>query len=64
MAGIAQGLHTAQMSDIERASILAELTPPYTLARPPQQLAPVVLCSPHSGRVYPKAFLAASGSTR
>ncbi|HEY7549097.1 MAG TPA: N-formylglutamate amidohydrolase, partial [Hyphomicrobiaceae bacterium] len=48
------------MSDIERASILAELTPPYTLARPPQQLAPVVLCSPHSGRVYPKAFLAAS----
>ncbi|MBO0766201.1 MAG: N-formylglutamate amidohydrolase [Hyphomicrobiaceae bacterium] len=48
------------MSDIERASILAELDPPYTLSRPPQQLAPAVLCSPHSGRVYPKAFLAAS----
>jgi N-formylglutamate amidohydrolase len=48
------------MSDTERASILAELTPPYTLVRPAEQLAPVVLCSPHSGRVYPKAFLAAS----
>jgi N-formylglutamate amidohydrolase len=48
------------MSDTERASILAELTPPYTLIRPAEQLAPVVLCSPHSGRVYPKAFLAAS----
>src|SRR5262245_27340083 len=55
-----QGLRTAQMSDTERASILAELTPPYTLIRPAEQLAPVVLCSPHSGRVYPRAFLAAS----
>jgi N-formylglutamate amidohydrolase len=44
----------------ERASILAELTPPYTLLRPKQQLAPVVFCSPHSGRVYPRAFLDAS----
>ena len=44
----------------ERASILAELTPPYTLLRPEQQLTPVVFCSPHSGRVYPKAFLEAS----
>jgi len=48
------------MSDNERASILAELTPPFALIRPPAQLAPVVLCSPHSGRVYPRAFLAAS----
>src|SRR5262245_63275078 len=44
----------------ERASILAELTPPYALLHPQEQLAPVVFCSPHSGRVYPKAFLAAS----
>jgi len=44
----------------EHASILAELTPPYTLLQPAEQLAPVVFCSPHSGRVYPKAFLQAS----
>jgi N-formylglutamate amidohydrolase len=48
------------MSDNERASILAELTPPFTLIRPPALLAPVVLCSPHSGRVYPRAFLEAA----
>lgn len=44
----------------ERASILAELTPPYALHSPEEQLAPAVFCSPHSGRVYPKAFLEAS----
>src|SRR5262245_60667834 len=44
----------------ERASILAELTPPFTLLRPEEQLTPVVFCSPHSGRIYPKAFLEAS----
>src|SRR5688572_11823318 len=44
----------------ERASILAELTPPYTLLRPEEQLTPAVFCSPHSGRIYPKAFLEAS----
>jgi N-formylglutamate amidohydrolase len=44
----------------ERASILAELTPPYTLLEPSVQLAPVVFCSPHSGRIYPKAFVEAS----
>lgn len=44
----------------ERQSILTELTPPYTLLQPHAQVAPVVFCSPHSGRVYPKAFLDAS----
>src|SRR4029078_2975281 len=44
----------------ERASILAELTPPFTLLRPSEQLSPLVFCSPHSGRIYPKAFLEAS----
>jgi N-formylglutamate amidohydrolase len=48
------------MSDNERASILAELTPPYTRLEPAEQLAPVVFCSPHSGRIYPRAFLEAS----
>jgi N-formylglutamate amidohydrolase len=44
----------------ERASILAELTPPVALLQPEEQLTPVVFCSPHSGRIYPKAFLEAS----
>ena len=48
------------MPDSEGASILAELTPPYTLHKPAEQLTPVVFCSPHSGRIYPKAFLEAS----
>jgi N-formylglutamate amidohydrolase len=48
------------MHALEHASILAELTPPFTLLRPQSQLTPVVFCSPHSGRIYPKAFLDAS----
>lgn len=44
----------------ERASILAELTPPFVVHEPEEQLTPVVFCSPHSGRIYPKSFLAAS----
>jgi N-formylglutamate amidohydrolase len=52
-----QAIH---MPDSEGASILAELTPPYTLLKPVEQLTPVVFCSPHSGRIYPRAFLEAS----
>lgn len=37
-----------------------ELTPPFTVLRPRAAVSPVVLCSPHSGRVYPRGFLAAS----
>jgi N-formylglutamate amidohydrolase len=57
-----QGLYQSQidMHAGERASILAELTPPYALQRPDEQLAPVVFCSPHSGRIYPRALLEAS----
>jgi hypothetical protein len=55
-----QRLSQIDMHPSERASILAELTPPFTLLRPGEQLSPVVFCSPHSGRVYPKAFLEAS----
>jgi N-formylglutamate amidohydrolase len=44
----------------ERRAILAELTPPYLLLKPREQLSPVVFCSPHSGRIYPKAFLETS----
>jgi N-formylglutamate amidohydrolase len=48
------------MSESERASISAELTPAFTVTMPRTQSAPFVFCSPHSGKVYPSAFLAAS----
>lgn len=41
----------------ERASITDELTPAFTVLAPLRQTAPVVLCSPHSGRVYTRHFL-------
>jgi N-formylglutamate amidohydrolase len=48
------------MITAERASILAELDPPFLLAAPTGPVSPFVFCSPHSGRIYPQAFLAAS----
>ena len=45
------------MPNIERDSILAELDPPLKVVRPLRPSAPFVWCSPHSGRVYPSAFL-------
>jgi N-formylglutamate amidohydrolase len=48
------------MSESERASIAAELTPAFIVTMPRTQSAPFVFCSPHSGKVYPSAFLAAS----
>ncbi|MEO1694713.1 MAG: N-formylglutamate amidohydrolase [Pseudomonadota bacterium] len=44
----------------ERHSIVADLTPPFTVHRPTRLLSPVVFCSPHSGRTYPSALLEAS----
>ncbi|MGH6814677.1 MAG: N-formylglutamate amidohydrolase [Hyphomicrobiaceae bacterium] len=44
----------------ERQSIDAELSPPFTIVCPREQSAPFVFCSPHSGRVYPSALLAAA----
>ena len=44
----------------ERAAILAELTPGYTVVEPAEQTTPFVLCSPHSGRVYPRILLEAA----
>jgi N-formylglutamate amidohydrolase len=48
------------MTSRERDAILAELSPPFTVALPVEQCAPFVLCSPHSGRVYPTVLLEAS----
>mgnify|MGYP002377094221 FL=1 len=41
-------------------TISAEFDPPFAILAPDSQSAPFVLCSPHSGRVYPKGFLAQS----
>ncbi len=44
----------------ERSAIDAELPEPVLITRPSKQTLPVVFCSPHSGRIYPKPFLTAS----
>lgn len=44
----------------ELSAIAAELDPPYLVAEPLHQTSPFVFCSPHSGRVYPRHFLAQS----
>jgi N-formylglutamate amidohydrolase len=48
------------MHPAEYASILAELTPPFTLLEPSEHIAPFVFCSPHSGRIYPRVLLEAT----
>ncbi len=48
------------MSRSEAESIEQELMPPFEVVRPRELTAPLVFNSPHSGRVYPQAFLAAS----
>lgn len=42
------------------AEALDEFDPPFSVVEPAHQSAPFVLSSPHSGRKYPQAFLAAS----
>jgi len=41
----------------EGPPIPAELLPPYVVSAPEAAAAPFVLCSPHSGRVYPQSFV-------
>jgi len=48
------------MSRNEAEAIEKELVPPFEVVRPRELSAPLVFNSPHSGRVYPRAFLAAS----
>lgn len=48
------------MIEAERRSISEELDPPFVIHQPSGEPGPVVFCSPHSGRVYPQSFLAAS----
>jgi N-formylglutamate amidohydrolase len=48
------------MPQEERAAILAELTPGHTIVEPAEHAAPFVLCSPHSGSIYPTVLQRAS----
>jgi len=48
------------MSLIEAEAIESELSPPFTVALPEQLKVSLVFNSPHSGRIYPSTFLAAS----
>ena len=49
-----------RMSPSEAEAIEGELSPPFTVALPEQLKVPLVFNSPHSGRIYPSPFLAAS----
>jgi N-formylglutamate amidohydrolase len=44
----------------ERHAILEELSPPFAILSPIEQVVPFIFCSPHSGAVYPSTFVAAS----
>jgi N-formylglutamate amidohydrolase len=48
------------MSLSEAEAIERELAPPFSVARPRELKVPLVFNSPHSGRIYPSTFLAAS----
>ena len=47
----------ANARGVEGSWIDAELSPPIEVHRPKTQTAPLVFCSPHSGRIYPAGFL-------
>lgn len=40
-----------------QAEALAEFDPPISVFRPERPAGPLILASPHSGRIYPKAFI-------
>ncbi len=46
--------------EAERRSLRTELTPAYAIHAPAVQEVPFVFSSPHSGRVYPQALMAAT----
>ena len=48
------------MASKEVHGIETELNPPYKVHAPARQLAPFVFCSPHSGSIYPRHFIAQS----
>ncbi|MEM7776726.1 MAG: N-formylglutamate amidohydrolase [Pseudomonadota bacterium] len=46
-----------EMPERERHSIARELDPPFSVFRPETLRAPILFCSPHSGRTYPSILL-------
>ncbi len=44
----------------ERKSIIEDLTPPFQVLEPVVLTTPFIFCSPHSGAVYPRSFIASS----
>lgn len=48
------------MPATERRTVESHFTPPFNVRSPQTQRTPFVLCSPHSGRIYPQSFVAAS----
>jgi N-formylglutamate amidohydrolase len=48
------------MPDREQLAIQTELSPAFLVTEPDRATAPIVFCSPHSGRVYPAHLLAQS----
>ena len=48
------------MSRREAEAIEEELSPPFSVERPKELKVPLIFNSPHSGRIYPSTFLAAS----
>jgi N-formylglutamate amidohydrolase len=53
-------LKIPSMASAEEQSIRDELTPPFEVREPLTAPSPFVFCSPHSGRIYPRHFLAQS----
>ena len=50
----------SDMSSTLPADPLHDLLPPFEVRAPREQTVPFVFCSPHSGRIYPKSFIAQS----
>jgi N-formylglutamate amidohydrolase len=55
---------TTGMIDTEAAIIETELGPPFSIVGHDSQSTPFIFNSPHSGRVYPRSFIAASRLTQ
>ncbi|MEQ8747486.1 N-formylglutamate amidohydrolase [Pyruvatibacter sp.] len=52
--------HTGGDGASDNADAHRDFNPPFTVSAPQTQTVPFVLNSPHSGRIYPPAFLSAS----
>ena len=53
-----RGIHEALVLDIHMTAAHDELDPPFEILEPQHWRGPIVFNSPHSGSVYPRAFLA------